>query len=124
MTEQTPEYGSVLLDAFGLVHGSRNDVYGDPWDDYSRTVELFNVATGADLSTVEGLLFMVCVKLSRLAYGLEVGLEVETVRDSITDACGYLECIWATLNQPTDDDDDGGDECDLDPVPAPEGAAA
>lgn len=114
---------SVLLDAFSLVGGARNDTYGPPWEDYDRTVDLFNALTGEALDTREGLLFMVCVKLSRIGHALEADLPASLWRDSITDAAGYLECLWQTLNRP-DDDDGGGEEDEVAPEPAPDGAEA
>jgi hypothetical protein len=91
---------SVLREAHGLVHGDRGDTYGPPWEDYGRTADLFNTITGRDLTTVEAVLFMVCVKLSRLGHGHQIGLPADRLRDSIVDAAGYLECLHETLIQP------------------------
>jgi hypothetical protein len=126
---QEGEWESILLDAFALVHGDRGEAYGPPWEDYARTCEMFTALfPDRDLSVPEGLLFMVSVKLSRLAYGLEVGLHPDMLRDSITDACGYLDCLWGsiTVGAPADDDDDddGGDDEDPEPLPLPDGGDA
>jgi hypothetical protein len=123
---QEGEWESILLDAFALVHGDRGEAYGPPWEDYLRTCSTFEALfPDRDLSVAEGLLWMVSVKLSRLAYGLEVGLHPDALRDSITDACGYLDCLWGsiTVGAPADDDDDddGGDDEDPEPLPMPDG---
>lgn len=91
---------SILLDAHALVHGDRNGVYGPPAQDYSRTAALFRSASGHDLSVPEAILFMVCMKLSRIGHGLHQGFSPDLLRDSITDAAGYLECLWWALNEP------------------------
>lgn len=97
---------TILLDAYSLVHGDRNGTYGPPSQDYLRTVDLFNAATDRDLSVYEGLLFMVCMKLSRISYGLDQAFPAEMLRDSITDAAGYLDCLWWALSEPDEIDEE------------------
>ena len=49
------------------------------------------------------LLFMVAMKISRCAFALSSGLayeDPEIIKDSITDAAGYLDGLWITLNTP------------------------
>ena len=105
-TDEAPHessgWPSILLDAFTLVHGDRGDTYGPPWEDYERTAAIFAATTGVDLSVPEALLYMIAVKLSRIAHALEQDFPPEMVRDSITDAAGYLDCLWGSLNQPTE----------------------
>lgn len=103
MTDESP-----LLEAHRLVSGDRGDSYGSPWEDYARTVAIFNGITGRDLTTAEGILFMVAVKLSRVAHGLDVGLPPERLRDSITDGAGYLDCLWQTIVHERYGGDGGG----------------
>lgn len=110
--EVTPDEPSILLDAYALVHGDRNGTYGPPAQDYLRTAEIFGATTGIELSLQEALLFMVCMKLSRISYGLDQAFPAEMLRDSITDAAGYLDCLWWSLAEP-DPDDEPEDE-DLD----------
>lgn len=107
-----PQWETTLLDAFALVHGDRGDTYGPPWEDYDRVTDVFNALTGHDLSRDDGLLFMVCMKLSRVAHGLEEGFPAELLRDSVTDASGYLDCLWGSLTAPEPDDTDDLDEDD------------
>lgn len=99
-TSPSSEWNSILLDAFALVHGDRGDTYGPPWEDYERTAAIYAGITGIELSVPEALLFMASMKLSRIAHGLEQGFPPELLRDSITDACGYLDCLWGAVTQP------------------------
>lgn len=92
---------SILLDAFALVHGDRGRAYGPPWEDYARVTYTFNSLWGADVLDVNaGILFMVCMKLGRIAHGLEQGFDAEQLKDSITDAAGYLDCLYGSLLNP------------------------
>jgi hypothetical protein len=80
---------SVLLEAQGLVHGGRNDDYGHPLDDWSRTAGMVSAMLAhklrEPLTAEDALMFMVCVKLSR-----EVN---RPKRDNRTDGAGYFECL-------------------------------
>ena len=92
---------SILLDAFALVHGDRGRAYGPPWDDYQRVTNLFNSLWGDDVLDVNaGILYMICMKLGRIAHGLENGFDAEQLKDSITDAAGYLDCLYGSLLNP------------------------
>jgi hypothetical protein len=77
----------ILKEADSIVHGPRNKDYGHPIDDYSRVVAIFTLISGIELSPEEGALFMVAVKLARLANNLEQGI---IHRDSLVDCAGYL----------------------------------
>lgn len=125
-----PEYESVLLNAFALVNseaGARAALYGPFWEDYRRVAGIFNSLVPTDelddgLTAEQAILFMVSMKLGRLSYALSTGIayeEPECVKDTITDACGYLDGLWATLNNPeleivTDDDETDEEEEDDD----------
>lgn len=80
---------SVLVEAQGLVHGDRNDDYGHPLDDWTRTANTFSALMAhklkESLTAEDALLFMVCVKASR-----EVN---RPKRDNRVDGAGYFECI-------------------------------
>jgi hypothetical protein len=106
-----PEYESCLLNAFALTNqeaGDRAAAYGPFWEDYRRVSAIFNAmfpATDLDdgLTAEHAILMMVSVKLGRIAHALQTGAAYEDpscVKDSITDACGYLDGLWATLNNP------------------------
>jgi hypothetical protein len=76
---------SILQEADRLTNGDRNKAYGHPFDDYSKTVGAFNALTGRNLTVEEGIIFMVCVKLSRETHAPK--------RDNRVDACGYMNCL-------------------------------
>lgn len=106
-----PEYESCLLNAFALTNsesGDRASAYGPFWEDYRRVSGIFNAmfpATDLDdgLTAEHAILMMVSVKLGRIAHALQTGAayaDPSCVQDSITDACGYLDGLWATLNNP------------------------
>lgn len=85
-----PELGmrvSVLSEAQGLVHGDRNEQYGAPITEYTRTVGMVNAMLAHKLKeplAPEDLAYiMVCLKLSRQVN--------KPKRDSLVDAAGYCE---------------------------------
>ena len=80
----------ILIEAYNLITGQRQNDYDHPLEDYSRTVDIFRAITGINLSAEEGIMFMVSMKLSRLANELEKGLDVP---DNTRDAIGYLGCL-------------------------------
>ena len=80
----------IISEAYNLITGDRQNDYDHPLDDYSRTVDIFRAITGIVLTAEEGILFMVAMKLSRLANELEKGLDVP---DNTRDAIGYLGCL-------------------------------
>lgn len=101
MRDTKPLWDSPAADAFMLVHGQGSDtrggLYGPPWDDYALTTSLYGQMTGIELSPVEGILFMVAVKLSRLSYGIAQDFPVEMLRDHFVDAIGYLDCAFGVM---------------------------
>lgn len=76
---------SLLAEAERLTRSDRQSTYGHPEHDYSRVVGAFNALTGHQLTTEQGILFMVCVKLAREAFLPK--------RDNRVDAAGYLNCL-------------------------------
>jgi len=119
-----PDFESTLLNAFSLIHGSRNASYGPFAEDYQRVANVFGALTDwqpVQINAELALLFMVSMKISRTAFALCSGLaysDPEMVKDSITDAAGYLDGLWITLNTPysaetvedLEDDEDEEDE--------------
>ena len=76
---------SAAQEGHRLTNTARQATYGLPEDDYRRTVGAFNALTGKDLSVAQGMLFMVCVKLSRESH-------LHT-KDNLSDGIGYLNCL-------------------------------
>lgn len=81
------ESETCLQEAQRLVYGERGAAYGHPYDDYKRTVDAFNALTNATLTPAEGVLFMLCVKLSRAQHS-------PNRRDHYVDLAGYAECLY------------------------------
>ena len=90
---------SPLIEAHGLVHGPRGDLYDHPFTDYQRTTDIFNAMTGHNLTASEGVLFMLSVKLSRLGRGIQAGFGPDRLRDTVVDLGGYVECFDMTYKK-------------------------
>jgi len=88
--DQETNGAEIIYEAYDLITGARQNDYSHPLDDYSRTAEIFYAVTGIQLTAEEAILFMICVKLSRLANELDEGLDVP---DNTRDAIGYLGCL-------------------------------
>ncbi len=76
---------SVLSEANGLVHGDRNDDYGHPLDDFSRTAKMWGAILGVEVKPEHVGLCMIAVKLSRQCN--------RPKRDNMVDAAGYAETV-------------------------------
>ena len=105
LDEVAAGWDSIAADAYRLVHGDRGAAYNHPAIDYSRTVAIFEAISGHDLSVEEGVLFMVAVKLSRIANGMDEGHPAEMQRDSLVDLAGYAECLYGVMTYAPDTDD-------------------
>lgn len=79
--EEVPQ--SVLLEAEGLVHGPRQQSYGHPYADFSRTAALWSAILGVDVEPEQVALCMIAVKLSRECNAHK--------RDNLVDIAGYAE---------------------------------
>lgn len=90
-----PAVDQVLRTADGLVHNDRQKRYSAPHDDYGRVVDIFRAITGHELTAEEGALFMVAVKLARLAHNQQAG---NLHLDSLVDAAGYLWCVGEIMD--------------------------
>lgn len=76
---------SILFEAHDLVHGDRQEDYGHPYEDFSRTAAMWSALLGTDVSAVQVAMCMVAVKLSRECN--------RPKRDNVVDAAGYLETL-------------------------------
>lgn len=94
--EDYTDGSEVILEAFSLVNGARQDAYSHPLDDYTKVRNLFESVTGVSLTVEQAILFMVCVKLARLRTNLEKG---DLHADSLIDAIGYLGCLSMAVDR-------------------------
>ena len=110
------QWESITADAHRLVYGDRGTLYDHPALDYQRVVDLFYAFLGIPLDVSEAIGFMMCVKMSRLSFGLNEGFPPEMLRDSLTDLAGYAECMYGALTYQPEPDviDDEGEEWDVD----------
>lgn len=92
---------NILIEAMTLVHGARGDNYGHPYDDYKCCVDMFNALMDKKygitpiMKPQDGVLFMMCVKLSREANCHK--------RDNMVDLAGYAECMMMVEEVGQDD---------------------
>ena len=106
-----PEAGipNILLDAFALTPGDRNESYGPVHEDYARVARTFRALTEMPdgepmvMDSALGCLWMVLVKLGRCTYKMQTGIAYEdptSVQDDLTDAAGYLRGTFDCLHNP------------------------
>lgn len=89
------EREQVLRDAIGLIVGDRNTDYGDPYDDFGLTADLWhaylartNQRTGSFVIEPHDVaVMMALLKISRLSW-------TPTKRDHWVDIAGYIGCGW------------------------------
>jgi Domain of unknown function (DUF6378)/Domain of unknown function (DUF4406) len=82
--------GDALDEAKALITGDRNNAYGPPWQDFSRTAGALNAygyrgPDGRPLESHDIAVMVMAVKLSRLMW-------TPTKRDSWVDIAGYAGC--------------------------------
>ena len=101
----TPNARTLLLaEAETLVNGDRDDQYGDPRSDFTRTAAMWTAYLGADIQPHDVAALMALLKLSRIRWS-------PGKRDSWCDLAGYAACGWdvasigATEAEVTPDDE-------------------
>jgi len=86
-----PQDDSVLLEAQRLVHGSRQEAYGHPFDDFSKTATMWQVILGCEVDPHQVALCMAAVKISRQVN--------KPKRDNLVDLAGYAETAQMVLDE-------------------------
>ena len=74
--------GSRSCEAQRIVHGARNQDYGSPLDNHSRTAALWSAFMGVDFTAEQICALNILQKMSRWATG-------RLTRDTLVDLCGY-----------------------------------
>lgn len=74
----------VLHEAYRLTTGDRNNSYGPPTQDFSRTAAMWSVILGCEVKAKHVALCMIALKLSRASWASK--------RDNWTDIAGYARC--------------------------------
>lgn len=84
---ESPERGaeSILMEAHRLTRGDRNEDYGHPLDDFSKTAKMWSAVFGVEVTAEQVALAMVCVKISRQLNAPK--------RDNLVDGAGYFSTI-------------------------------
>lgn len=77
----------ILQGAENLVNGDRNNSYGDPLQDFTRTAALWSAYKGVEFAPQDVALMMALLKISRLAWSPQHV-------DSYMDLAGYAACGW------------------------------
>lgn len=91
MSEKRKSY--ILREAERLTFGDRNDSYGHPLDDFSKTAKMITgvllpkLKPGEEVTAEEFALIMVCCKISRL-------IQTPDHLDSMVDGPGYFNTYW------------------------------
>jgi hypothetical protein len=78
-------YQSISEEARSLVFGDRNEAYGHPVEDFTKTAGFWTVYKGVAFTPEDVAMMMVLVKASRQMF--------RPKRDNTVDGCGYLECL-------------------------------
>lgn len=76
---------TILQEAQRLVHGDRQNDYGHPYHDFSRTAKLWAAILGVEVTPRQVALCMIQVKVSRECN--------RPKRDNRVDICGYTETL-------------------------------
>lgn len=80
---------SAVAEAYTLVNGDRNEDYGHPLDDFSKSAAMWSFILDTEVTPEQVALCMVAVKVSRLSNDIDK-------RDSWVDIAGYVEC-WQRI---------------------------
>lgn len=87
---------SICQEADRIVTEDRQNVYGHPFDDFSKTGRLWAVILGLPVVTPEQVaLCLLQVKVSRL-------MNSPSHRDSMVDVCGYMKTYFLVRERRTD----------------------
>lgn len=78
---ETPPSRSIMQEAHDLVNGPRQQDYGSPRDNWSRTAKIWSAILGIEVTAEQAVRCMVGVKLARQCH--------KPSRDNLVDIAGY-----------------------------------
>jgi hypothetical protein len=84
---------NILEEADFLINGARQEKYGHPYDDFSRTAQIWSAILDTYITPEQVALCMVGLKLSR-----ECNQHQE---DNLIDAAGYLGTCQMVIEERT-----------------------
>lgn len=91
--DESEETEDILLEANGLVNGDRNNSYGHPYYDYTKTAGFWSIVLKdklkKDLTPEDAIMCMMLMKISR-----EMN---KHKKDNLTDLAGYAQCLQKTI---------------------------
>ena len=79
----------LLRQAEQLINGDRNNQYGEPTQDFTRTARMWEAYLGIPIRAHDVAALMCLLKLSRISWQPDK-------QDSWTDLAGYAACGWET----------------------------
>lgn len=82
---------SIVEEAYNLVHGERQDDYGDMHESFRRIAGLWSAYLGIHVDQFDVAKMMILLKVSRAKVGNH--------RDSYVDIVGYVECVEKLLER-------------------------
>lgn len=79
----------LLRQAEQLINGDRNNQYGEPTQDFTRTARMWEAYLSIPIRAHDVAALMCLLKLSRISWQPDK-------QDSWTDLAGYAACGWET----------------------------
>jgi Domain of unknown function (DUF6378) len=96
LVEETWVGETILEEAQRLVYGDRNNDYGHPYHDMSRTAKIWSAILGVEVEPLQVAMCMIGVKLSRQVN--------KSKRDNMVDIAGYAEVAQRIVDWDEDED--------------------